>query len=261
MRKRIATFALSMAVLVLVFVAGATLVSSQSTSADMFACFRDDTGRVVKSPAECRDNEELGSWYSASAINDLIADASSEQRAQIEQLGALVRRLHGNSAASIDISREGGSDFEATSIKLLLDFCNEAGGPDCADEVYTLETGLLTEEDSGSKITFNAQNTPDFEKIVNLLTNGTSDFLRFGRDSYDAEGVPIGGSSSSASEQYWFRNPDDPTSSVGPDYVDLQGLQIEAIVIDVHSIVLYYSESAGYYRTIVSARAYFMLAD
>jgi hypothetical protein len=161
---------------------------------------------------------------------------------RIDALEAFIRRLHGNKAAAASRSIDLGTDGRVNSVQFILTYCigPGLGGPGSGDICrlssadYSLTTGGFFDEDSdGQVITFNADNSPDFADVVNLLTNGTNDRMGLVLGLAKPSDVLYSTAQSGPERFYFFIQ---PQTSSGIGYVDLEGFEIDEISISIDSI-------------------------
>jgi hypothetical protein len=186
---------------------------------------------------------------------------------RIDSLEAFVRRLHGNKAAAVSRSIDLGTSGSVGLVQLILTYCigPGPGGPGGADFCrfsnadYTLTTVDFFDEDSdGEVITFNAENSPDFTEVTNLLTNGNNDRMGITLALVKPNDVFFAPAQSGPERFYFFIQ---PQTSSGIGYVDLEGFEIDEISISIDSIALSYDQNEDDSRVRINMREFFELAD
>ena len=155
-----------------------------------------------------------------------LESANTDSQARIEALESLVRLLHRQSAAVLEVDTGGGSSTEFTEVEFRLIFCTGVeyinNGSSCPLGVPDLAV-TLSESAAGTITTFSAASDSDFDEIAALLTNGESDFIEIRRTHVGTGG----GSASSGSEIDFLRD------FLAPGAVDLSGYSISRISLAV----------------------------
>jgi len=230
-------------VLLLVGAAAGQAMASHDP-AIIHTCVKNGSMQVVSSAADCK----AGETHVALATEDALADL----QARIDMLEALAKRLHGNQAAVIARGGNGNATGTPGFLLVSLYFCDPADlGPQdmCdADHGYAIESGPIDGTLSGSTLTFDASNTPDFPAIAAYLTDGKNEIIRITTDYHQADGTWAGGGSSSGYDRSWFFGT--PQVSSGPPFSDLVGLPIDSISLSLDFILLDYDtndQSTSYF--------------
>jgi hypothetical protein len=186
---------------------------------------------------------------------------------RIDALEAFIRRLHGNKAAAVSRSIDFTTNGKVISVQFILTYCigPGPGGPGTGDICrlssadYTLTTGEFFDENSdGQVITFNADNSPDFADVVNLLTNGSNDRMGLVLALAKTNDVLFSNVQSGPERTYFFIG---PQTSSGIGYVDLEEFEIDEISISIDSIFLPYNENEDRSTVRINMREFFGLAD
>ncbi|MEN8207128.1 MAG: hypothetical protein ABFS24_14120 [Pseudomonadota bacterium] len=196
-------------------------------------------------------------------IPPIVQDVSD----RIDALEAFVRRLHGNKAAAVSRSIDIDTSGSVSLVQFILTYCigPGPGGPGSAnfcrfsDADYTLTTGEFFDEDSdGEVITFNANNSPNFTEVVNLLTNGGDDRMGVTLALVKPNNVFFADVLSGPERFAFFIQ---PQTSSGIGYDDLEGFEIDEISISIDFIGLSYDENEDKSRVSINMREFFGLAD
>jgi hypothetical protein len=277
---------LTFALLALLILGGAALVLAfqGDFASDVVQVCVESSGKIraVDDASECKGNEISGAVVSGAGFQNLSAKISAlegadsniqaqisalqasvaaEQAARmaavsvldarisgVEQLEPLVRLLHANSAARIDIAAVDSTGSPLTGIKYRFGVCTlaESQAGTCTRFLETTLTGTI----DGMVISFTDASDPDFAQIVELLTNGVDDVLTF-----EHEFTPSGGGGGTAdSESEFFKD------FIAPGEVDLAGFDIDQISLAVDFFILIRSGS-GINSFSLDGRLFFELAD
>ncbi len=233
--------AVPIVLLLLLLGAGAGQVMASHDPGIIHACIKNGSIQIVSSPADCK----TGETPVALATEDAL-------QTRLDTLETLVKRLHGNQAAVISRSGNGNATGTPGFLLVSLYFCDPTDlGPQdvCdADHGYAIESGPINGTLSGSTLTFDASNTPDFPAIAAYLTDGKNEIIRISEEYHQADGTWAGGGSSSGYDRAWFFGT--PQVSSGPHFSDLTGLPIDSISLSLDFVLLDYdtnSQSTGYY--------------
>ena len=200
------------------------------------ACIKNGSIKIVGEPGACKSQE----------ISVALATEAALQGGAGE-LETLVKRLHGRTVAVFERGLSGsGSDTGGPGgYKASLLFCDKDNlDPDPNNDPCTESNGivaespLITPADSGTVIRLDASNTPDFALMVEQITNGESDLIIFRTKFVKGDGSPAGGGSSGFRERTAFFGGNGAVTQVtsGPDYIDLEGLEVNSINIAVDFI-------------------------
>ena len=224
------------------------------------ACSKNKSLEVVGSPADCKRGEMPIGLATEAALSSLQG-SNEDLQSQLNELGALVRRLHGNQAAVVnDIIGAGKSPGTPGGYLITLTFCDKNIGIGQCDSTtgVVLATPLVADADEGSVITFNAGNTPNFDLVVDLLTNGENDVIMIETSYQRGDGSGGGGGSINAQESsYFFRN---TQTTTGPEFDDLTGLEIDRVDITIDRVLLAYDSTNDDTSLDIDYRIFFGLA-
>lgn len=236
-RKMLAGILL-LALLFVFLMGGFQWVSAQSEGTLLNVCIKDSKIRVVNDPNECdKDKEMTSSLVTGEGLQDLEAENAA--------LKSLVRRLHRNSAAVIDIDRGGfTSREEYTEVTYRLIICPEEDAVDgiCTDNNSVLEW-TITEADEGITI-IKTSGDGDFDILIERLTNGDNDVVC----------REILSGISCSPERSFFKD------FVGPISTDLAGYDLDQISLAVDFINIYHPQDGGTEYDL-NGRLFFELAD
>lgn len=229
------------ALLIVLLVSGIRWVSAQGGGTPLNVCIKDDKITVITDSNICDKEKEM-------AVSLVTGEGLQALEAENAALKALVRRLHRNSAAVIDIDRGGStSPGVFTELKYRLRVCPEEDVEDgfCTANDEVLEW-TLTEADDDLTLT-KSSGDGDFDALVNHLTDGNNDFI--------CRETELGGTGISCSpERTYFRDFAGPISS------DLAGYNIDQISLVVDFIQILHP-SAGGTQYDLRGRLFYELAD
>ena len=161
--------------------------------------------------------------------NSALESANAELKDRLEALESFVLKLHRESAAVIEFDRQGSSSSEFDGLTLTLNYCTQEeyqlNGSSCLDNLSDLSIQLAN-GDSGN-YTFTAANDPDFDAIVDVITDGGPGWVEIGISLSTG-----GGSGLSSPEKVYFKD------FLPADGIDLTGYTIDSItiVVDVNLI-------------------------
>ena len=229
------------ALLLVLLVGGIQWVSAQGGGTLLNVCIKDEKIRVVNDPNECdKEKEMTSSLVTGEGLQALEAENAA--------LKTLVRRLHRNSAAVIDVDRGGSiSSGTYTEIKYRLRVCPEADFVNgfCTGNDSVLEW-TLTEADQGKTLSV-ASGDGDFNALLNSLTDGQKDVV--------CRETELGGTGISCSpERLYFKD------FTGPVSTDLAGYNLDQISLAVDFIQIIHP-TAGGTEYDLRARLFYELAD
>jgi len=251
------SMAAGVAVLLAILAAGAVPALADHDPNIIHGCVKNGSIQIVSSAADCK----AGETPIALATEASLQGGSAVLNARIDQVEAMAKRLHGNEAAVLDFGVGGNADDMPGYVVIEMRFCTAAGlvNFQCDENLsIVLETAHLTHADTGSSITFDAANTPQFDDIVELLTNGVDDWLSIYTSYFKPNDQGGPGGSASQSDTTFFRNY--PQVSSGPEFVDLAGLDIIGITISVDNVSMFFDQNTQKTTFDVDYRVFFDLA-
>jgi hypothetical protein len=216
----------------------------------------------VDSAAECKGAEAPVALATEAAL-DALQGSNADLQAQIDALNGLARRLHGNQAAVINDIIAGSGQVRGTpgGFVITLVFCDrdflDIGS--CNENTgIVLESPLVTDNEEGSIITFDAGNTPGFATVVDLVANGENDIIQVQTRYIKGDGSPAGGGSTTGFDSSYFYR--DTQTTTGPGFSDLLGLDVDRIDISIDRVLLFFDEGAQKTTIDIDYRIFFGLA-
>jgi len=254
---------LALAVLVILLSLSTALAYAQYTADLIYICIKNDQIKSIGDPANCKSDETAVGLVTEAALTALQNQNAALQQ-QLDDLDALIRRLHGGAAAVVENSLGGsfGPADPVTTVNYSLIFCSAAtSGSGCVSSSadYVLESGPLTEEQGrGAILDFSAANTPDFAGLTALLTNGENDSIGLFLETDQGGGMGVLGTERNA----FFLPGEHPAPvSADPDINDLSGFEIGKIRLVIDSLNLNYDPSTQTNRISTDIRVFYELAE
>ncbi len=226
--------------IVVLLIGGAGLAVANHDPDIIHACIKNGGIEVVDTAGECKQGETEISLATEAALAALQSSNANLQ-SQLNNLETFVKRLHGNKAAVIDHPNQGTTSGHLVGKTVRLLFCPEGTDPSsCISSnpaALVLETGLLTEADFRSIITFDATHS-QFNAVADLLTNGDNDIMRLEIEGQQSDGSFGGSTALTGPERAFFFG--NTQVSTGPEFDDLEGIPISNISMSIDSIFFHY---------------------
>jgi hypothetical protein len=191
---------------------------------------------------------------------------SEDVEKALARLQGLLERLHGYQVLYYQDAWGGstsGDVFIEARVRLL--FCLEeellpfADCDESAAGTIILDTGFFDTSSAQILFTFDEDNSPDFEEIVERLTDGYGfDQVRT-EDEFYGDSVFLGGETSSNSESGWAKVSTPIAPSVGD--IDFQGLEIGSISVRITRLFSSYNSVADVTQYSLDYEVFFEMAN